>query len=234
MGSSLGPVLANIIITELDDVIIKPLIANGTIKFYSCLVDDTLLAIKPENVSQVNKAHNKFDSNLRFTIDMFQNEVLHFLELELSPDGIAIFRKGTNTRLYINFTSFVPWTYRTLWIRDLVRLASRLCLTEKLPFEINIIKRFASWNDFPKSVVNSTINRSLNTPSIAADSNNANETNNGVTIYFRVPYYSDKGCSLIKSCIRKIKRNCKKEQSINFRVLYDFIQLIIDRRSTEY
>ena len=127
MGSSLGPVLANIVMTELDDVIIKPLIADGTIKFYSRLVDGTLLAIKPENVSQVNKAHNKFDSNLRFTIDMFQNEVLHFLELELSPDGITIFRKDTNTRLYINFTSFVPWTYRTLWIRGLVRLASRLC-----------------------------------------------------------------------------------------------------------
>ena len=71
MGSSLGPVLANIIMTELDDVIIKPLVADGTIKFYSRLVDDTLLAIKPENVSQVNKAVNKFDSNLRFTIDMF-------------------------------------------------------------------------------------------------------------------------------------------------------------------
>ena len=71
MGSSLGPVLANIIMTELDDVIIKPLVADGTIKFYSSLVDDTLLAIKPENVSQVNKAVNKFDSNLRFTIDMF-------------------------------------------------------------------------------------------------------------------------------------------------------------------
>ena len=150
----------------------------------------------------------------------------------MSPDGIKIFRKGTNTRLYINFTSFVPWTYRTLWIRSLVRLASRLCLTEK--FEINIIKRFASWNDFSKLVVNSIINRSLNTPSIAADSNDANETNNGVTIYFRVPYYSDKGCSLIKSCIRKIKPNCTKEQSINFRVLYGFIQLIIDRGSIEY
>ena len=99
MGSSLGPVLANIFLTKLDDIIIKLLIADGTIKFYSRLVDDTLLAIKPENVSQVNKVLNKFDSNLRFTIDMLQNKVLHFLDLELSPDGITIFRKGTNTRL---------------------------------------------------------------------------------------------------------------------------------------
>ena len=50
MGSSLGPVLANIIMTELEDVVIKPLIANGTIKFYTHFVDDTLFVIKPDNV----------------------------------------------------------------------------------------------------------------------------------------------------------------------------------------
>ena len=37
MGSSLGPALANIIMTELEDVIIKPLIANGTMKFLMTL-----------------------------------------------------------------------------------------------------------------------------------------------------------------------------------------------------
>ena len=96
-GSSLGPVLANIIMTELEDVIIKPLIADGTIKFYSRFVDDTLLVMKAENVSQVHKALNKFDNNLRFTVDMFQNEIPDILGLELSPDGITIFRKDTNT-----------------------------------------------------------------------------------------------------------------------------------------
>ena len=52
MGSSLGPVLANIIMTELEDKVIKPLITNGTIKFYTRFVDDTLLVIKPENVKK--------------------------------------------------------------------------------------------------------------------------------------------------------------------------------------
>ena len=91
MGSSLRPALANIIMTELEDVIIKPLIADGTIKFYSCFVDGTLLIMKPENVSQVHKALNKIDNNLRFTVDMFQNEVPHFLDLELLPNRIIIF-----------------------------------------------------------------------------------------------------------------------------------------------
>ena len=93
MGSSVRPVLANIIMTELEDVIITPLIVDGTIKFYSHFVDKTLLVMKPENVSQVHKSLNKFDNNLRFTADVFQNEVPQFLDFELSPDGIEIFSK---------------------------------------------------------------------------------------------------------------------------------------------
>ena len=91
MGSSLGSVLANIIVTELEDVIIKPLVGDGTIKFSSRFVDDTLLVVKPKNVSQVHNVLNKFGKNLRFTVDVFQNEVPHFLDLELSPEGINFF-----------------------------------------------------------------------------------------------------------------------------------------------
>ena len=54
---------------------------------------------------------------------------------------------------------------------------------------------YASWNYFPKSVVNLIINKTLNTASITANANNANETNNEVTVYYHVPYFADKGCS---------------------------------------
>ena len=91
MGSPLGSVLANIIVTELEDVIIKPLVGDGTIKFSSRFVDDTLFVVKPKNVSQVHNVLNKFGKNLRFTVDVFQNEVPHFLDLELSPEGINFF-----------------------------------------------------------------------------------------------------------------------------------------------
>ena len=71
MGSSLGPVLANIIMNALEDAVIKPLLANSTIKFYTRFVDDTLLLIKPENIKEVHNTLNKFDKNLRFTVDTF-------------------------------------------------------------------------------------------------------------------------------------------------------------------
>ena len=53
MGSSLGPVLANIIPTEFERLIVSELIADGTIKFYKCYVDDTLVLIKPSDISAV-------------------------------------------------------------------------------------------------------------------------------------------------------------------------------------
>ena len=43
MGGSLGPVLANIIMTECEKVIVNQLIENKIIKLYIRYVDDTLL-----------------------------------------------------------------------------------------------------------------------------------------------------------------------------------------------
>ena len=85
----------------------KPLINDGTIKFYCRYVDDTLIVVKSQDVSRIHKLLNSFDKNLKFTIDLFENKVPHFLNLELSPDGISIDRKDNNTGLYVNYRSFV-------------------------------------------------------------------------------------------------------------------------------
>ena len=113
MVSSLGPLSANVIMADLEEKVIKLLINGNTIKFYARSVDDNLFLIKQEDVGRIQNLLNKFDPNLRFTIDLFQNEVPHFLDLELSPNGISIFRKNTNTGLSTHFSSYLPWTHRT-------------------------------------------------------------------------------------------------------------------------
>ena len=127
MGSSLGPVLANIIMTELEETIIQQLIENDVIKFYCRYVDDTLMVIEDKYIDFVHKKQNTFDKNLKFTVDLFDKETPHFLDLELSPDGLSIFRKDTNTGLYVNFNSYVPWSYCVSWIRSLVSRAHAIC-----------------------------------------------------------------------------------------------------------
>ena len=54
MGSSLELVMANIIIAELENKVITPLMNNGTIKFYCCYVDDTLLVVKLQKTLHVS------------------------------------------------------------------------------------------------------------------------------------------------------------------------------------
>ena len=108
MGFSLGPLLANAIMTYLEEKTIKPLIIDNTTKFYAIYVDDTLFVIKREDVRRIQNILNNFDPNLRLTVDLFQNEIPHFLDLELSPDDISIFRKNTNIGLYNHFSSYVP------------------------------------------------------------------------------------------------------------------------------
>ena len=48
MGSALGPVLANIIMTELEKLVLPKLFEDGIIKFYARYVDDTIVVIKED------------------------------------------------------------------------------------------------------------------------------------------------------------------------------------------
>ena len=100
--------LVSVIMTYLEQKVIKPLINDNTINFYTRYVGDTLFVIKREDVRRIQNLSNNFDPNLRLTVDLFQNEIPHFLDLELSPDDISIFRKNTNIGLYNHFSSYVP------------------------------------------------------------------------------------------------------------------------------
>ena len=80
MGGSLGPVLANIIMTQCEKVIADKLIKDDIIKFYLRYVCDTLLVMKRADISYVRNKFNSFDDNLKFTIDTFENCAPHFLD----------------------------------------------------------------------------------------------------------------------------------------------------------
>ena len=51
------------------------------------------MVVKPQDISYIRNLLNAFDPNLRFTVDTFEDIVPHFLDLELSPDGLEIYHK---------------------------------------------------------------------------------------------------------------------------------------------
>ena len=194
--------------TELEELKVKPLIESGMIKFYCRYVDDTLLLVKPENIDTIHKIFNTFDKNIQFTVDKFANDVPHFLDIEISPDGLCIFRKDTNTGLYTNFNSYSPWSYRKAWISSLVNQAKKLCSNNNLSKELVTIRKFASWNNFPKYVTNKLIKYAVNkTPCINDQdlTNNDDNNDNKVTLWLRIPYAGQAGEKLVNSFKQRIK-----------------------------
>ena len=86
MGSSLGPVLANIIMRVLERVIVEPLIRSGKVKFYIRYVDDTLLLAKEKDIMFIFDKFNSFHKNLKFTIDRFDDNSIHFLDIAIDKN----------------------------------------------------------------------------------------------------------------------------------------------------
>ena len=107
VGSSLGPVLANIILTEFENVIVKPLIETSVLKCYCRYVDDTLVMIKKDKIQHVLNSFNSFDKNLRFTVDTFDDGNIHFLDIKILNNGETdIYIKDINTLLYVQYHSY--------------------------------------------------------------------------------------------------------------------------------
>ena len=219
MGASLGPVLANIFMTELEKSVIQKCMHEGVIKFYARYVDDTLVLIKPEDIDRVHKELNGFNKNIKFTVDKFDNEIPHFLDIEIAPDGLSVYHKETQTGQYTHYRSNTPWKFKTAWISALVYRAKSICSPNKLSNELKRIRKYISWNGFPKHIGNKIINNTLRKDSNPTTINKKECVDNKI-IYFNLPYLGPKGDQLAKSCITKIKKCLKKDVTVHFKIYY--------------
>ena len=223
MGGSLGPLLANIIMVELEAKVIRPLINDGTIKFYTRFVDDTLLLIKEEDIERIKDKLERFDSNLKFTYDKFEDKNPHFLDIEITSNGLKIYRKDTFTGHYTDLNSFVPWNHRISWIRSLVYRTKRLCDHQHFKQGILDVKKFASWNGFPRSVRNRLIDKFIK----SSDKQRAEKKDepDEITLWFNVPYIGSTGENLIKSFGKKMTRLLNTKKKIRIKSFFKTSQL---------
>ena len=61
MGSPLGPVLGNIIMTKLESTIAEELVDKSLVKLYLKYVEDILLLVKDKDINHIHKRLNSFD-----------------------------------------------------------------------------------------------------------------------------------------------------------------------------
>ena len=216
MGASLGPVLANIIMTELERAVVDKLIANGTIKFYARYVDDTLLLVKPEKVDEILSEFNKFHRYLEFTVDKFEDCVPHFLDLDIQRDGISIYRKETHTAQFVHFDSYTKWGHKIAWIRSLVNRAKKLCSPSKLADEIRCIQKFASYNGFPKWTAKRIIKEAMSSHRSAQDTEDVAVE----TLHISLPYNGKQAENIVLRCKKRLKKLFKRDKTVKFEVSF--------------
>ena len=153
MGSALGPVLANIILSEFEKLVVSDLIASGIIKFYRRYVDDSLVLIRPWDILYVLNKFNSFDKDITITVDTFSDGIIYFLDILISKNNTDVYYKPTHTGQYTNFPSFEPFSRKTAWVQSLYHRARKLCSNNCL-FENQVrkLKSFMSWNGFPCTI----------------------------------------------------------------------------------
>ena len=115
MGSPLGPVLANIFTVDLERNIIPTL--SNDILLWKRYVDDTICFIK---LTFINKVVETYHTNIKFTIETETENKISFLNVLLLDSLIStkVYRKNTNTDIYINRKSFSPnnWKWGTIYM----------------------------------------------------------------------------------------------------------------------
>ena len=72
-------------------------------------VGDTLLVFRKNDIDTVLNKFNRFNKNLKFTVDTFGNCVPHFLDIEICPNGHDIYHKKTPT---LQFTNMTLWKWK--------------------------------------------------------------------------------------------------------------------------
>ena len=90
--------------------------------------------------------------------------------------------------------------FRVSWIENLTTRAKNICSPVYLKSELERIKYYASWNNFPKYVTNNIMKKVINKTTSDGKPNQSNQ-NPVVTTCFRLPQCGDESVQLANSCV---------------------------------
>ena len=105
MCLSLGLISTNVIMTEFETLVIDKLTKDNLIKFYIRYVDGTLVLVKVEDIHDIMKQFNSFDESIQFTIDRFEDGIVHFVDIKINGSEADLYYKTTHTGQYCHFSS---------------------------------------------------------------------------------------------------------------------------------
>ena len=222
MGSPLGPVIANIFMSELETLLVPTL--SDSVLIWFRYVDDTFTVMKDGQIENVKAILNNFHHKINFTHDMENENCLPFLDVlvERNLDGsvkTSVYRKRTDTNIYIHWKAHAPKIWKIGTLKGLFRRAFIVSSDqEKLNSEISFLKDvFTKTNGYPTKVVKNVLKsvreqfERTNDDNVAGVENANPQSSQTVDVpthpYMVLPYKGDKGerkLSVLKKALSKV------------------------------
>ena len=226
MGSPLGALFANIFMCELENTVIPRI--QDIIKNWTRYVDDTFATVEAKNVTKVENELNKFHESIKFTHEVENDRKISFLDVLIKRNeegGVdtSVYRKPTNTDIYINWKAHAPVIWKIATLKSLIKRAFLISSTEvALEEELSHIQRvFCDLNDYPLNLVKTIIANEKSGNRLEAVTRNSVEVSNEETdeeqpetVTLHLPYAGDEGSTVIsklqKNITKTINRTRKK------------------------
>ncbi|CAF3764573.1 unnamed protein product [Rotaria sp. Silwood1] len=159
MGSPLGPILADLFMSNLEQKLNK--FSTNKPLTWIRYVDDIFCIFKTnQNIKDFLIRINKWHSNIKFTPEHEHDDKLSFLDVLIQRDNInnvyntSLYRKPTNTNLYLLYESNQCREYKLSLIRTLVIRIHLICSTDALKeSEIKLMKETLITNGYPSHLI---------------------------------------------------------------------------------
>ncbi|GFG33347.1 hypothetical protein Cfor_09986 [Coptotermes formosanus] len=169
MGSPISGLVAEISLQHFEGLIIKHLLEDGRIKYYTRYVDDIMMIYDSSKILQedILSKMNMFHHNLIFKLTPEQDNAVSFLDLiitkKCSKLNVNIYRKPTTTGMTLHATSNHPPEHEMVAYRALVHRMHNLPLSEThRKAELETIKYTAKRNVSSTRWINRINNKIIN------------------------------------------------------------------------
>ncbi|CAF4509074.1 unnamed protein product [Rotaria socialis] len=142
MGSPLAPILADIVMIDLERILMKKLRKKGVLWY---------------------KSHHQ---DIQFTSVKEEREQFAFLDVLIKRKAnsfvTTVYRKSTYTGLLTKWESFVPSQYKRSAISSIVYRGIRICSTFTLLHEeFNFIRKVSKDNGYPSNFIERQVRETL-------------------------------------------------------------------------
>ena len=168
MGSPLAPTFANAFLGHYEKIWLDECPLSFKPLLYKRYVDDTFLLFSdPEQIPKFLAYLNSRHTNIKFTVELENNNSLPFLDILLLRDNnhisTSVFRKATFTGLGTSYLSFIPEQFKINSIKTLLFRGYNVC-SDWFSFhkEIEFLKTYFLTNGYPPNIFLKTLRNFLN------------------------------------------------------------------------